>query len=29
MRLSNARLLVSDFDGCLRFYRDVLGMPVV
>ena len=25
MRLTHIRLLVDDFDACLRFYRDVLG----
>jgi lactoylglutathione lyase len=28
MYLDNVRLLVSDFDGCFRFYRDVMGFPV-
>jgi lactoylglutathione lyase len=25
MKLLNMRLLVSDFDSCFRFYRDVMG----
>jgi lactoylglutathione lyase len=25
MKLLNMRLLVSDFDACFRFYRDVMG----
>ena len=28
MQLTHVRLLVSDFDGCFRFYRDVLKLPV-
>jgi catechol 2,3-dioxygenase-like lactoylglutathione lyase family enzyme len=28
MFLSHVRLLVSDFLGCFRFYRDVMGFPV-
>lgn len=28
MKLDNARLLVSDFDACFRFYRDVMGFEV-
>jgi lactoylglutathione lyase len=27
MRLTHTRLLVSDFDACLHFYRDTLGLP--
>jgi catechol 2,3-dioxygenase-like lactoylglutathione lyase family enzyme len=27
--LDNIRLLVDDFDGCLRFYRDVLGLKLI
>jgi catechol 2,3-dioxygenase-like lactoylglutathione lyase family enzyme len=27
-RLENIRLLVNDFDGCFRFYRDVMGLRV-
>jgi predicted enzyme related to lactoylglutathione lyase len=26
MELSQVRLIVSDFPGCFRFYRDVLGL---
>jgi catechol 2,3-dioxygenase-like lactoylglutathione lyase family enzyme len=26
MRLTHVRLLVSDYPGCFRFYRDVLGL---
>src|SRR5689334_13687719 len=26
MKLNNVRLLVSNFDDCFRFYRDVLGL---
>ena len=26
MRLTHVRLLVEDFAGCFRFYRDVLGL---
>lgn len=26
MKLVSARLLVSDFDACFRFYRDVMGL---
>jgi lactoylglutathione lyase len=25
MKLLSVRLLVSDFDSCFRFYRDVMG----
>jgi catechol 2,3-dioxygenase-like lactoylglutathione lyase family enzyme len=25
MKFSHVRLLVSDFDACFRFYRDVMG----
>jgi lactoylglutathione lyase len=28
MRLTHVRLLVDDFDGCLRFYRDTLRLPL-
>lgn len=28
MRLTHVRLLVTKFDECLRFYRDVMGFPV-
>ena len=28
MYLANVRLLVDDFRGCFRFYRDVMGFPV-
>ncbi|MBI4495264.1 MAG: VOC family protein [Chloroflexi bacterium] len=28
MRLTHVRLLVSDFDACFRFYRDVLSFEV-
>ena len=27
-KISQIRLLVTDFAGCFRFYRDVLGLPV-
>lgn len=27
-RISQYRLLVSDFPACFRFYRDVMGLPV-
>jgi predicted enzyme related to lactoylglutathione lyase len=27
--LENIRLLVDDFDGCFRFYRDVMGLKPV
>ncbi|MBK8031979.1 MAG: VOC family protein [Chloroflexi bacterium] len=27
-RISQIRLLVTDFAGCFRFYRDILGLPV-
>lgn len=26
MELTQVRLIVSDFAGCFRFYRDVLGL---
>jgi lactoylglutathione lyase len=29
MRLTHVRLLVDDFTACFRFYRDVLGFPVL
>jgi lactoylglutathione lyase len=29
MRLTHVRLLVSDLDTCLRFYRDVLGFDLI
>jgi catechol 2,3-dioxygenase-like lactoylglutathione lyase family enzyme len=29
MRLTHVRLLVDDFAACFRFYRDVLGFPVL
>lgn len=29
MRLTYVRLLVTDFDGCFRFYRDVMGWTPV
>lgn len=29
MRLTHMRLLVTRFDECLRFYRDVLGLELV
>src|SRR5262245_15039318 len=28
MRLTHIRLLVTDFDDCYRFYRDVIGLEV-
>ncbi len=28
MQFGELRLLVNDFDGCFRFYRDVLGLTV-
>ncbi len=28
LQLGEVRLLVNDFDGCFRFYRDVLGLTV-
>ncbi len=28
MQLNQVRLLVTDFDACFRFYRDVLELPV-
>jgi lactoylglutathione lyase len=28
MRLTHVRLLVADFDACLRFYRDTLRLPL-
>ena len=28
MRLTHIRLLVSNFDACFRFYRDVMGFQV-
>ena len=28
MQLTHIRLLVADFSGCFRFYRDVLGLPL-
>ncbi|MDQ2805344.1 MAG: VOC family protein [Chloroflexota bacterium] len=28
MQLGEVRLLVNDFDGCFRFYRDVLGLTL-
>jgi lactoylglutathione lyase len=28
MRFTHVRLLVDDFDACLRFYRDTLRLPV-
>lgn len=28
MHLDYVRLLVSDFDACFRFYRDVMGFEV-
>lgn len=28
MQLNQVRLLVTNFDACLRFYRDVLHLPV-
>ncbi len=28
MRLTHMRLLVTRFDECLQFYRDVMGFPV-
>jgi catechol 2,3-dioxygenase-like lactoylglutathione lyase family enzyme len=28
MQLNQVRLLVTNFDGCFRFYRDVLSLPV-
>ncbi len=28
MKLTHVRLLVSDFDACFRFYRDVMGFEV-
>lgn len=27
MKLTHVRLLVSDFPACLKFYRDVIGLP--
>ncbi|HEY0737527.1 MAG TPA: VOC family protein [Herpetosiphonaceae bacterium] len=29
MRLTHVRLLVSDHDACLRFYRDTLGFELI
>ena len=29
MHLTHIRLLVSDFDACFRFYRDVMGLEAV
>ena len=29
MRFGQVRLLVKDFNGCVRFYRDVMGLTVV
>lgn len=29
MHLTHIRLLVSDFDACFRFYRDVVGFKVL
>lgn len=29
MRLTHVRLLVSDHNACLRFYRDVLGFELI
>ncbi|GAA3729005.1 catechol 2,3-dioxygenase-like lactoylglutathione lyase family enzyme [Spinactinospora alkalitolerans] len=29
MRCSYIRLLVNDYEACFRFYRDVLGLPVL
>lgn len=29
MRLTHVRLLVSDHDACLRFYRDTLGFDLI
>lgn len=29
MQLTHVRLLVADFDACFRFYRDVMGFPVL
>ena len=29
LRLTHVRLLVTDFPGCFRFYRDVLGFEVL
>ena len=28
MKLNSLRLLVDDFEGCLAFYRDILGLEV-
>jgi catechol 2,3-dioxygenase-like lactoylglutathione lyase family enzyme len=28
MKLTHVRLLVTDFDACVRFYRDVMGFQV-
>jgi lactoylglutathione lyase len=28
MRFAHVRLLVDDFDACLRFYRDTLRLPL-
>ena len=28
MKLTHIRLLVTDYDACFRFYRDVMGMEV-
>jgi catechol 2,3-dioxygenase-like lactoylglutathione lyase family enzyme len=28
MKLTHVRLLVDDYPGCFRFYRDVMGFPV-
>lgn len=28
MKLNQVRLLVTHFDPCFRFYRDVIGLPV-
>jgi lactoylglutathione lyase len=27
MKLTHVRLLVSDYPACLKFYRDVIGLP--
>lgn len=29
MKLTHIRLLVTDFSGCFRFYRDILGLTVL
>lgn len=28
MKFNQVRLLVTNFDGCFRFYRDVLALPI-